>query len=51
MAPFVTAGKAVFAVEFGTEADRPAICPLAQAAGVNALIKSRSLDAFRAPCP
>ena len=50
MAPFITAQKVVFAVEFGTEADLPSICPLAQAAGVNALIKSRSLDAFRAPC-
>ena len=50
MAPFINAQKVVFAVEFGTEADLPSICPLAQAAGVNALIKSRSLDAFRAPC-
>jgi hypothetical protein len=50
LAPFVAAQKVVFAVEFGTEADLPSICPLAQAAGVNALIKNRSLDAFRAPC-
>jgi hypothetical protein len=51
MAPFVAARKVVFVAEFGTEADLPSICPLAQAAGVNALIKSRSLDAFRAACP
>ena len=50
MAPFISAQKVVFVAEFGTEADLPSICPLAQAAGVNALIKSPSLDAFRAPC-
>lgn len=48
---FVAAQKAVFAVEFGTEADVPAVCPSARAQGLNALIKNRSLDAFRVACP
>jgi hypothetical protein len=50
-AGFVTAKKAVFAVEFGTEADVPTVCPAARAAGLDALIKNRSLDAFRVACP
>jgi hypothetical protein len=48
---FVTARKAVFAVEFGTEADVPSVCPPARAQGLDALIKNRSLDAFRVACP
>jgi hypothetical protein len=51
VAPFVTARKTVFGVEFGTEADLTSVCPRAQAAGVDTLIKNRSLDAFRAACP
>jgi hypothetical protein len=50
-APFVTAGKTVFAVVYGTAADVPDVCPQARQAGLDALIKNRSLDAFRVPCP
>jgi Glycoside-hydrolase family GH114 len=50
-AGFVTAHKTVFAVEFGTAADVPTICPPARQAGLDALIKNRSFDAFRVPCP
>jgi len=50
-ASFVSAHKPVFAVEFGTEADVPTVCPPARAQGLDALIKNRSLDAFRVPCP
>jgi hypothetical protein len=50
-APFVSAGKAVFAVVYGTAADVPSVCPPARQAGLDALIKNRSLDAFRVPCP
>jgi hypothetical protein len=48
---FVAARKAVFSVVFGTAADVPTACPAAREAGLNALIKNRSLDAFRVPCP
>jgi hypothetical protein len=48
---FVAAHKTVFAVEFGTEADVPTVCPPARQAGLDALIKNRALDAFRVPCP
>jgi hypothetical protein len=48
---FVAARKAVFAVAFGTEADAPTVCPAARAQGLDALIKNRSLDAFRVACP
>jgi hypothetical protein len=48
---FVTAHKAVFGVVYGTAADVPTVCPPAREAGVDALIKNRSLDAFRVPCP
>jgi hypothetical protein len=50
-APFGRAGKVVFGVEFGTESDAATICPAARTAGLNALIKNRSFDAFRVPCP
>lgn len=48
---FVGAKKAVFAVEFGTEADVSTVCPPARAQGLDVLIKNRSLDAFRVACP
>jgi hypothetical protein len=48
---FVTARKAVFGVVYGTAADVPTVCPPARQAGLDAIIKNRSLDAFRVPCP
>jgi hypothetical protein len=48
---FVTARKAAFAVVYGTAADVSAVCPAARQAGLDALIKNRSLDAFRVACP
>jgi hypothetical protein len=50
-APFLQAGKVVFAVEFGTADDVPTVCPPARAAGLDAIIKNRNFDAFRVPCP
>ena len=48
---FVAVHKAVFGVAYGTAADVPTVCPPARQAGLDALIKNRSLDAFRVPCP
>ena len=50
-AAFIAAQEVVFAVEFGTAADTPTVCPLARQAGLDALIKNRSLDAARIACP
>lgn len=50
-ASFAAAGKVVFGVEFGAEADAAAICPAAKQAGLDALIKNRNYDAFRVACP
>jgi hypothetical protein len=49
-ASFQAARKVVFAVEFGTAADAPTICPRARQASLNTLIKNRSYDAFRVAC-
>jgi hypothetical protein len=48
---FVASRKTVFAVVFGTAADVSTACPSARQAGLDTLIKNRSLDAFRVPCP
>jgi hypothetical protein len=50
-AGFAAAGKVVFGVEFGAEPDATTICPAADEAGLDALIKNRSYDAFRVACP
>jgi|tagenome__1003787_1003787.scaffolds.fasta_scaffold20706043_2 hypothetical protein len=50
-AAFVAAKEVVFAVEFGTAGDAATVCPLARQAGLDALIKNPSLDAFRIACP
>ncbi len=50
-AGFAAAGKVVFGVEIGAEADAAAICPAAKQAGLDALIKDRNYDAFRVACP
>lgn len=49
-APFLDAGKAVLAVEYGDEATANEICPRANAANLDALVKRPVLDAFRIPC-
>jgi hypothetical protein len=46
--PFVRAGKAVFEAEYELATD--AFCPQAEAAGLMAMRKHSSLDAFREPC-
>jgi hypothetical protein len=48
---FAAAGKVVFGVEFGAAADAATICPAARTAGLDALIKNPSYDAFRVACP
>jgi len=50
-APFLAASKVVLGVEFGAAADAGTICPKARAAGIDAIIKNPSYDAFRVPCP
>jgi hypothetical protein len=48
---FTGAQKVVFGVEFGAAADAATICPAAKQAGLDALLKNPSFDAFRVPCP
>lgn len=48
--PFLAAGKAVFQVEYGSEALAETVCPDANARGRDALIKNRDLDAWRVSC-
>jgi hypothetical protein len=50
-APFISAGKVALGVEFGDATSAPTICPAARAAGLDALIKNRTFDAFRIACP
>ena len=47
--PFVTAGKAVFTVEYHLELEE--FCPQAAALGLNSLKKDLRLDAWRRACP
>jgi hypothetical protein len=55
MAPFVSAGKAVFAAEYTDEMSvtkfRNQVCPLARTLGFSAILKDRDLDAWRRGCP
>jgi hypothetical protein len=55
MAPFVSAGKAVFAAEYTDEMSvtkfRNQVCPLAGTLGFSAILKDRDLDAWRRGCP
>jgi endo-alpha-1,4-polygalactosaminidase (GH114 family) len=55
VAPFVEAGKAVFAAEYTDEltVDRflDGVCPQAEAMGFSAILKDRDLDAWRRGCP
>ena len=50
-AAFAAAGKVVFGVEFGAASDAATVCPAARQAGLDALIKNPSYDAFRVACP
>jgi hypothetical protein len=50
-AGFVSASKVVLGVEFGGAADAGTVCPAARAAGLEAILKNPSFDAFRVPCP
>jgi hypothetical protein len=47
LAPFVTAGKAVFGIEYRSDT---AICAAARAAGHMTIVKRTSLDAWRLTC-
>jgi Glycoside-hydrolase family GH114 len=51
-APFVSAGKAAFLVEYGDQTRAPVVCPGARGLGLSAIIKrDGNLDAFRVGCP
>lgn len=49
-APFVTAGKAVLAVEIGDATTAPTLCQGVAGSGINLLIKPRDLGAGRVAC-
>ncbi|MBN1661281.1 MAG: endo alpha-1,4 polygalactosaminidase [Anaerolineae bacterium] len=55
VAPFVDAGKAVFAAEYTDELSLDEflanVCPEAEALGLSAILKHRDLDAWRQACP
>lgn len=53
LAPFIWAGKPVFQINYGyTETEfLETICPQAAALGFHAILKNRSLDAYRVACP
>lgn len=48
--PFIAANKAVFEVEYGSASKATTICPQANAANLDTLIKNLSLDATRTSC-
>ena len=48
LVPFITAGKAVFEVEYSLSTSQ--FCPQANALNFNAMQKNLNLDAFRIPC-
>ena len=49
LSPFITAGKAVFHVEYALDLDE--FCPTTTALGFSSLKKNLDLDAWRQPCP
>jgi hypothetical protein len=51
LTPFIQAGKAVFHVEYGTEAKAQTVCPGTKPLGFSTLIKKLNLDAWRVACP
>ncbi|MDC0707364.1 endo alpha-1,4 polygalactosaminidase [Stigmatella sp. ncwal1] len=48
--PFITAGKAVFHIEYGNAALAQSVCPEANALGFDTLVKNLELDAARISC-
>jgi len=51
-APFVSAHKAAFLVEYGDESRAATVCPSARSLGMSAVVKrTAALDAYRAGCP
>lgn len=51
-APFIAAGKPVFAIEYtDMDIDFPAACAAARPIGLTMLLKHRDLDAYRETCP
>ncbi len=50
MTPFITAGKAVFQVEYGAASLADTVCPQAALRGFDTLIKNLDLDAWRVAC-
>jgi hypothetical protein len=48
--PFIAAGKAVFEVEYGAASLATSVCPKANAANFDTLIKDLNLDAWRVAC-
>jgi len=48
--PFISAGKAVFQVEYGGQSLASSVCPKANALNFDTLIKNLDLDAFRIAC-
>lgn len=51
LSPFITAGKAVFHVEYGDASLAATVCPTTSALGFSTLIKNLDLDAPRTTCP
>jgi hypothetical protein len=55
LAPFLEAGKAVFAAEYtdrmGANRFQNRVCPQAAELGISAILKHRSLDSWRLDCP
>lgn len=53
LAPFTWAGKPVFQINYGYSETEflETICPQASALGFKAMLKNRSLDAYRLACP
>jgi len=49
--PFITAGKAVFHVEYGEASLAASVCPETAPLGLSTLIKRFELDAWRIACP
>lgn len=50
LAPFLSAGKAVFEVEYGDSARAAKVCPSARARNFDTLVKRLSLDPYRISC-
>jgi len=51
LSPFITAGKAVFHVEYGDASLANTVCPTTTALQFSTLIKDLDLTAFRVTCP